>query len=232
MSKQSFLDTLKTTTESTTSTLITTTPSLYRQYRRKIKLRSLLATLTTTTLLPSQCSSYTLNNDATRNVNYNATFDCDSVTFGTGRWVRFVSPAGTFIPITVPSTYTCGTHSPGWYNGTYPTVAGSANTGDVCFNWLGNSCCWSTSIQVTNCLTYYVFFLSSPITCQLRYCTMWFDRYLSSSLRLGIQDSKNKRLWSRSGRNGKFFSNNVPEAYHLYVHRISYVSEMTNVIDV
>ena len=164
--------TTSTASTASTSTTTTTTSSLSCRYRRNIRLCFLIATSTTTSLLPSQCSSYTTNNDTTRSVSYSGTVACDSTAFGTGRWVRFVSPAGTSIPTTAPSTYTCGSDATGWYNGVYPAIAGSTNTGTVCYNWSGNTCNWSNSIQVTNCLTFYVFFLTNPPACQLRYCVV------------------------------------------------------------
>ena len=130
-----------------------------------------LATTTTSAALPSQCSSYTTDSDSTRNVAYTATVVCDTSTFSsTAVWVRFVSPAGTYIPTSAPSTSTCGTHAPGWYNGPYPSTAGSTTTGTVCYNWSGNTCNWSNQIQITHCNTFYVFYLIAPPVCSLRYC--------------------------------------------------------------
>ena len=155
----------------------------------------LLATSITTTLLPSQCSSYTLDTDTTRSVNYTATFACDSSAFGNGTWVRFASSAGTQIPTTVPSKYSCGTHAPGWYNGTYPPSAGSTNTGNVCYSWGNNTCNWSNSIRVTNCLTYFVFFLTNSPTCTLGYCVEWFD-LLENKWVVWISETRHGSIWS------------------------------------
>lgn len=122
--------------------------------------------------LPAQCFSYTTNSDSTRNVGYTATIDCDSTIFGSGTWVRFVSPAGTMIPTSAPNSYACGTHATGWYNGPYPSSAGTTTTGTVCYNWSGNTCNWSNQIQITHCSTFYVFYLITPAGCSFRYCTV------------------------------------------------------------
>jgi hypothetical protein len=66
----------------------------------------------------------------------------------------------------------CGTGSTGWYNGVYPSIPGQTVNGNTCFNWNGNTCNWSTSIRVTNCNGYYVFYLVPPPVCSLRYCTV------------------------------------------------------------
>ncbi|CAF1588894.1 unnamed protein product, partial [Rotaria magnacalcarata] len=84
-----------------------------------------------------QCSSYTTNSDSTRRIAYTSSSTCDSSLFGTtGTWVRFVSPAGTTMPTSAPSTSTCGTDAPGWYNGVYPSTAGSTTTGTINFQFI------------------------------------------------------------------------------------------------
>ena len=48
------------------------------------------------------------------------TFNCDSQ-IAPG-WKRFEGAAGTIMPTSCPATHRCGTHSPGWINGTNPQV--------------------------------------------------------------------------------------------------------------
>lgn len=126
----------------------------------------------TTTVLPGQCLSYVTNSDSTRNAGYGTYIGCDSGTFGVGTWVRFVSPAGTLIPNYVVGAYYCGTHATGWFTGVYPSSPATSTSGTVCFNWSGISCYWSSSITITHCGTYYVFYIRDPPACSLRYCTI------------------------------------------------------------
>lgn len=129
---------------------------------------------TTTVALPAQCVSYTSNTDATRSVSYGApSIVCDSVaSFGSSpAWVRFSGAAGTVLANYAISSYNCNTHATGWYTGSYPSV-GSTTSGTVCYNWGGNTCNWSNAISVTNCNGFYVYQLTTPPVCSLRYCTM------------------------------------------------------------
>ncbi|CAF2075317.1 unnamed protein product [Rotaria magnacalcarata] len=107
----------------------------------------------------------------TRYITYKSTIGCDSTVFGTvGAWIRFLSPAGTIIPTFAPNSWSCRTPAPGWYNGFYPLSTGSTIKGTVCYNWSGDACIWSNSIGITNCNTFYVFRLTDPPYCSLRYC--------------------------------------------------------------
>ena len=71
---------------------------------------------------------------------------------------------------TAPSIYRCSTHATGYYTETYPAVGSTVN-GTVCYHWSSNMCNWSNLISVTNCNGYYVYLLTAPPVCQLRYCT-------------------------------------------------------------
>ena len=64
----------------------------------------------------------------------------------------------------------CGTHATGWMNGAHPSVCQGKVTRRVCYNWNGNCCNWSNNIEVVNCGKYYVYKLSKPPACHLRYC--------------------------------------------------------------
>ena len=64
------------------------------------------------------------------------------------------------MPTSVVDTYHCRTHAPGWLNGAHPSV-GETVTRTVCFNWSGNPCNWSTSVEIKNCDGFFLFNLVS-----------------------------------------------------------------------
>ncbi|CAF1128277.1 unnamed protein product [Adineta steineri] len=133
-----------------------------------------LPQLPTSSALPPQCSTATIITDATRNAAYTvASSVCDQTgALSTTGWYRFSGGAGTILANYVVPVNQCGTQATGSYTGAYPSTAGSTSLGTVCYNWSGNSCMWSNSISITNCNGYYVFYLSAPPVCNLRYCTM------------------------------------------------------------
>ncbi|CAF5211202.1 unnamed protein product, partial [Rotaria magnacalcarata] len=127
----------------------------------------------TSTSLPSQCTSYTINVDSTRNVGYY----CGACYCDNGlatAWYRFLGSAGTLLATTPISTGYCGGNYPGWFNGSFPTTVGGITSGTLCVN-VGGSLCYSTysmtGIMVTNCGSYYVFYLRPVSYCYTRYCT-------------------------------------------------------------
>jgi hypothetical protein len=128
-----------------------------------------LSLVTTDNDVPAQCASYTTLNDPTRSVTYTASVTCD--TGIATAWYRFTGSGGTRMPTSAPPINTCGTHAPGWFNGTHPTTAGASVNGTVCYNWNGNICNWSNGVTVTNCNGFFVYRLSVPVVCNLRYCT-------------------------------------------------------------
>jgi hypothetical protein len=126
----------------------------------------------TTLVLPSQCASYTINNDSTRNIAYGPGALCDN-TLITG-WYRFLGGAGTRLAMSHVSRDTCFTYYGGSYNGSLPLTAGITTFGTLCLNNNGYLCyaAWSGSlIGVTNCGSYYVYYLSPIANCDSRYCT-------------------------------------------------------------
>ena len=73
------------------------------------------------------------------------------------------------MPTSCVSSGRCGTSASGWMNGVHPTVAEGKVTRKVCYNY--DSCCqWSNNIDVVNCGLFYVYKLSRPPVCTLRYC--------------------------------------------------------------
>lgn len=128
----------------------------------------------TTNSLPSQCTSYVLNTDGTRNIAYMGCCYCD--TFGsisTG-WYRFSGAAGTQLVTAPVSINKCGTNYPGWFNGSLPSTVGATTSGMVCANYNGDLCYSSysvSSVMATNCGSFYVFYLLGMPYCNTRYCT-------------------------------------------------------------
>ena len=68
------------------------------------------------------------------------------------------------------ATHHCGTHAPGYLTGGHPTVAQGIVQRKVCFHWSNNNCRWSSIIRVRRCSSFYVYELSKPPACNLRYC--------------------------------------------------------------
>jgi len=104
-----------------------------------------------------------------------ATRYCDETTFLDGEWNgagwhRFTGAAGTQMPEAVPAINTCGTHAPGWLNGTHPTPEQGVVARQVCFNWNGDTCNWSANVEVVNCSGFYLYNLPNTPACHLRYC--------------------------------------------------------------
>ncbi|CAF4177812.1 unnamed protein product [Rotaria magnacalcarata] len=121
--------------------------------------------------LPAACSSYTTISDSTRRVSYTTFVGCDSSSFSSsGMWVRFTGSGGTTIPTYAPGISVCGTSATGWYASALPS-SGATVSGTLCYDW-GTTCQWSSSIQVANCNTYYVYLLYPSPVCNLRVCTV------------------------------------------------------------
>ena len=116
-----------------------------------------------------ECSSYKILNEPNRAQTYitNGPAACDKVMSG---WYRFSGAAGNQMPESCVQKLRCGTHAPGWLNGSHPLVADGVVTRAVCFHWESSCCRWSKQIEVRNCGGFYVYKLASTNTCSLRYC--------------------------------------------------------------
>ncbi|CAF1086585.1 unnamed protein product [Adineta steineri] len=166
-----------TTTTSTTSTAPTTstTTTTTTTSTTTTKATATTATTTTTITLPSQCSNYTVITNSSRNAAYSggaSACDQNGPMTSIGSWYRFSGAAGTILANFTVATYHCGTDATGSYTGVYPSTPGVSINGTVCYNWNSNSCNWSNSVLITNCNGFYVYFLTTPPVCNLRYCTM------------------------------------------------------------
>ena len=117
---------------------------------------------------------YTSLNLANRNVNSMATVICDQNAadgqFNGLQWYRFEGAAGTHMPEIVPPIYSCGTHAPGWVNGSHPGLADGVVSRQVCFNWSGNQCAWNAQVDIVACPDFYLYHLPNAPVCNLRYC--------------------------------------------------------------
>ncbi len=123
--------------------------------------------------MPGQCTNATLISDGTRSAGFQGSPYCDQTgPLGTPGWFQFFGSGGMILANCVVASDLCGSQATGWYSGAFPSTTGTTTTGNVCFNWLGNTCLWSIPIQVTNCNGYYVFYLSPVPLCDLRYCTV------------------------------------------------------------
>ena len=85
-------------------------------------------------------------------------------------WYRFKGGAGLRMPDSCVKSGYCGTHSPGWFQGSHPTEVGNMSTGRICFNFMGSCCEWYTRTKVKKCNGFYVYQLPPTLYCDLQYC--------------------------------------------------------------
>jgi len=142
--------------------------------RRFLIIRSNLIFIATTTTLPTQCTSATVINDPTRNVNYAAGVQCDTNTLGSSSgWFRFQGSGGTIIANYNVGGNQCNTVNTGYYAGSYPSTVGGSVTGAVCYTYPYGACVVTRPLTVTNCNGYYVYYITLPApNCDLAVCTM------------------------------------------------------------
>ena len=120
-----------------------------------------------------ECQNYQSLSNADRKVSSGNQYLCDNG-LATG-WYRFQGAAGTRMPTSCTPERKCGTDATGWLRGGHPAVADGRVTRQVCFSWFSNCCLysdsrWSKYIQVRNCGSFFVYYLSSTPECKLRYC--------------------------------------------------------------
>ena len=115
-----------------------------------------------------ECKNYKTLNDKERARSYQGVYKCDSSLVKD--WYKFTGSAGNQMADSPVPMKHCGTHAPGYLSGGHPTVAEGAVSRKVCFHWTRGNCQWSTNIRVRNCGAFYVYELSKPPTCHLRYC--------------------------------------------------------------
>ena len=137
-----------------------------------------------------ECTGYTMLNDASRSVDHGSTaqgkYLCDnkkesdkynstlnSPGWEGPAWYRFTMPAGTRIPESSPGLNHCGTYATGWLSGVHPTTPGASRNVKYCFHGYNGNDCWrSTPGKVTNCGSYFVYYLENSPQCSYRYCAI------------------------------------------------------------
>ncbi|XP_072894514.1 uncharacterized protein [Hemitrygon akajei] len=86
-------------------------------------------------------------------------------------WYRFKSSGGWRIPETVIPPYKCSGTSPGWLNGSHPSVGEGEVNRTVCFSYWGNNCSTKRTIKIKNCGAFFVYWLKPTHCCNKVYCT-------------------------------------------------------------
>ena len=119
----------------------------------------------------SECQGCTTLENADRKTTYLNKDSLSDHNIGKG-WYRFQGPAGTKMPTSCVPINRCNTKLPGWLNGNHPAVPDGKVDRTVCFHWGINCCFWSKTIQVRNCIGFYVYYFSGfPISNGAsRYC--------------------------------------------------------------
>ena len=74
------------------------------------------------------------------------------------------------MPESCVNTGHCGTHGPGWLNGSHPSMDEGAVRRKVCFHWRSLCCLFETYITVRNCGEFFVYRLTPVHICDSRYC--------------------------------------------------------------
>ena len=85
-------------------------------------------------------------------------------------WYRFTGPSGTRIPTENPGEHRCGTFFTGWLKGSHPTTPDTTIDAKVCFNGWTGGCHESVIVKITNCGSYFVYYLPDTRHCNQRYC--------------------------------------------------------------
>jgi len=118
------------------------------------------------------CVVYKVLNEKNRAAGYNGSLaNCDQGALITPAWYRFSEDAGVKMADSCVQKSHCGTHAPGWFNGSLPSNVGETVVGTVCFHWSSSCCKWSVKIRVKKCNgSYYVYELERTPVCHLRYC--------------------------------------------------------------
>ena len=116
-----------------------------------------------------ECQNYYSLNSADRKISYTSDhIYCDSgITHG---WYRFEGAAGKRMASSCPPMTRCNTYATGWLTGGHPNAADGQVSRTVCFHWTSGCCEWSTTIQVRNCGSFYVYYLTGAPSCDLRFC--------------------------------------------------------------
>ena len=116
-----------------------------------------------------ECYNYKVLNETSRSKACDGSYhECDSML--SIDWYRFSGAAGNQIAESCVDMFRCGTSSPGWLNGSHPTVNEGAVQRRVCFTYDSDCCFSSIYIRVRNCGGFYVYQLKPLTYCYSRYC--------------------------------------------------------------
>ncbi|CAC5402534.1 LRP5_6 [Mytilus coruscus] len=84
-------------------------------------------------------------------------------------WYRIESVNGDDIPTYAPGVFHCGTYNPIWLNGSFPGYGDKNVTVEACIQTADHICDKSIYITITNCGTFYVYYLQNT-TKNSAYC--------------------------------------------------------------
>ena len=88
-------------------------------------------------------------------------------------WYRFQPPAGTRLAQATPGADHCGAYRAGWSNSALPANNNESADIDICFDTdygSANDCAITNQGKVTNCGTFFVYYLENTPACTARYC--------------------------------------------------------------
>jgi len=143
---------------------------------RFILICSNLICIATSVYLPAECTSATVVNDPSINVNnpVGLPINCDNNLLGSSSgWFRFEGSGGTVIANQSAGVNYCGTNAAGFYSGPYPSTVGGSASGTLCYTYTSSICQWSNPLTVQDCNGYYVYYITLPVPlCDLGVCTM------------------------------------------------------------
>merc|ERR1712087_167701 len=134
---------------------------------------------------PECTSNYKVLDEADRNYQHQTNPDlpvyCDNIkawngikspAFQGSSWYRFMGQAGTKMPEFPYGSSTCQTWAPGWINGKHPTRKGQIVERLACFTVGENTCYDRENIKITNCGSFFLYFLPDITKCNNRYCAV------------------------------------------------------------
>ena len=80
-------------------------------------------------------------------------------------WYKFTYSGGnTVLPGSAPGNYKEFCYGSAWLQGGHPTLASYASSSaTACFDYTGNTCMWSTTIEVTNCKDFHMYHLKGVV---------------------------------------------------------------------
>ena len=87
-------------------------------------------------------------------------------------WYRFVGRAGTRMPTSQTPTGRCLTQATAWMKSSHPRSKGQTKNVWFCFTSKTYSCWRHAYGKVTNCGSFFVYYLPNAPVCHARYCAV------------------------------------------------------------